>query len=153
MGKISLSLIKNLREKTKCGIMDCRIALEASGGDLKKAQDWLRKKGIKSAQRRADRATAAGVIDTYTHAEGKIVTVVELLCETDFVARTADFKNLAHELAMQVAAMNPGNVKKLLAQPYIRDEKIIVGDLVKELIGKTGENIKVNRIARFELGE
>jgi len=153
MGSISLGQIKQLRIKTKAGIMDCRVALEESAGDLKKAEDWLRKKGIKSAEKRTDRPTATGLIETYSHAEGKIVAVVELLCETDFVARTDDFKKLAHELAMQVAAMNPENAKKLLAQPYIRDEKVIVGDLVKELIGKTGENIKVNRIARFALGE
>lgn len=150
---ITLDLIKKLRIKTKCGIMDCRIALEETKGDLKKAEDWLRKKGIKSAKKRAERATVTGLIEAYSHAEGKIVAVVELLCETDFVARTDDFKKLAHELAMQVAAMNPENVKKFLLQPYIRDEKILVGDLVKELIGKTGENIKVNRIARFALGE
>jgi len=151
--QITLELIKELRKKTKCGIMNCRVALEESGGDLKKAEDWLRKKGIKSAEKRTDRLTATGLIEAYSHAEGKIVAIVELLCETDFVARTDDFKKLAHNLAMQVAAMNPGNVKKFLLQPYIRDEKIMVGDLIKELIGKTGENIKVNRIARFALGE
>jgi elongation factor Ts len=151
--QITLDLIKKLRAKTKCGIMDCRVALGETGGDFKKAEDWLRKKGIKSAQNKAERATATGLIEAYSHAEGKIVAMVELLCETDFVARTDDFKKLSHELAMQVAAMNPENVKKLLSQPYIRDEKITVDDLVKELIGKTGENIKVSRIARFALGE
>lgn len=153
MSKITLSQIKQLRNKTKAGVADCRVALEETGGDLKKAEDWLRKKGIKSAKKRTDRPTVAGLIEAYSHAEGKIVAVTELLCETDFVARTADFKKLAHELAMQVAAMNPKKVTDLLKQPYIRDEKTTIDNLVKELIGKTGENIKINRIARFVLGE
>lgn len=151
--KVDLSKIKDLRKITKAGVGDCRLALEETGGDFKKAQAWLKKGGIKSAQKRTDRATTTGVIDTYTHAQGKIVAVLELLCETDFVARTEDFKKLAHEIAMQVASMHPKNVPELLKQPYIRDEKITIGDLVKELISKTGENIKVNRLARFALGE
>lgn len=151
--RVTLRQIKQLRAKTKSGVMDCRKALEESGGDLKKAEEWLRQKGVKAAGKRADRETAAGRIDTYTHGEGKIVSVVELLCETDFVARTEEFKKLAHELAMQVAAMNPKNIKELLGQPWIRDEGRTVEELVKELGGKTGENIKVGRIVRLEIGE
>lgn len=152
MTKITTDQIKKLRLKTKAGVMDCRRALKESDGDMKKAEAWLRKKGIESASKRADRRTSQGLIETYSHGDGKIVSIVELLCETDFVARTDEFKKLAHELAMQVAAMNPKNVKEFLKQPWIRDEKKTVDSLVKEVIGKTGENIIVKRIARFELG-
>ena len=154
MSRISLDQIKKLRVKTKAGIMDCRQALEASSGDLKKAEEWLREKGIKSADKRAERATSEGLIEAYNHhGEGKIIGIVELCCETDFVARTAEFKELAHELAMQVAAMKPKNTKEFLAQVWIRDQGRKIEDLVKEFSSKTGENIKVNRVARFELGE
>ncbi len=151
--KISLDQIKKLRAKTKAGVMDCRQALEAGAGDLKKAEEWLREKGFKSAGKRAGRETSCGLVEAYTHAEGKIVAVVELCCETDFVARTEDFKKLAHELAMQVAALKPKNVSELLAQPWIRDESKKIEELVKELSAKTGENIKVNRFSRLELGK
>lgn len=150
---ISLDTIKKLRTKTKAGILDCRQALEASDNDLKKAEEWLRANGIKSADKRAERQTSVGLIEAYTHGEGEIVGIVELGCETDFVARTEDFKALAHELAMQVAAMKPKNVKEFLSQAWIRDSGRKIEELVKELSGKTGENIKVNRVARFELGE
>ena len=151
--KISLDAIKKLRTKTKAGIIDCRQALEASAGDLKKAEEWLKEKGIALAAKKAHRETGYGRIEAYTHGPNNLVAVVELLCETDFVAKTDEFKNLAHELAMQVAAMKPKNVEELLKQPWIRDEKIIIEDLLKETIGKVGENIKIGRIARFELGE
>lgn len=150
---ITLQQIKKLRAKTKAGVMDCRQALEETGGDLKKAEEWLRQKGIRSAEKRASRETSKGLIEVYSHGEGKIVAAVELLCETDFVARTEDFKNLAHELAMQVAAMRPKDSRELLSQPWIRDEKRKVEELVKELSGKTGENIKVGRVVRLEVGE
>lgn len=153
MTKITTAQIKKLRAKTKAGVMDCHQALEASGGDMKKAEGWLRKKGVELASKKAGRETKQGIIEVYTHNDGKIVGLIELLCETDFVARTDEFKQLAHELAMQVAAMNPKNLKELLRQPWIRDEKKTIDSLVKETIGKTGENIVVKRIARFELGE
>ena len=153
MSNISLDQIKKLRAKTKAGVMDCRQALQESGGDMAKAEEWLRGKGIKSAAKKADRATCYGRVETYTHGPNNLVSVVELLCETDFVAKTDEFKNLAHELAMQVAAMKPKKIEDLLKQPWIRDEKITIGDLIKETIGKVGENIKIGRIARFELGE
>jgi elongation factor Ts len=149
----SLEDLKKLRAKTKAGVMDCRQALEACGGDLKKAEAWLREKGIKSADKRAEREATCGLVEAYTHGEGKIVAVVELCCETDFVERTEVFKKLAHDLAMQVAAMNPKDTKELLSQPWIKDEKSKIDDLVKELSGKTGENIKVGRFYRLELGK
>lgn len=150
---LSLEQIKKLRTKTKAGVMDCRSALEACGDDLKKAEQWLREKGIKSADKRSERETTCGIVEAYTHGEGKIVALVELCCETDFVARTPDFKQLAHDLAMQVAAMNPKDTAEFLKQSWIKDESLIIGDLVKELSGKTGEKIQVGRIFRLELGK
>lgn len=152
MKKISLSLIIELRQKTKAGVMDCRKALQQAQGNILAAERWLRKKGIQRAAKRAGRETTSGIIEAYTHAEGKIVAVVELSCETDFVARNADFKKLAHELALQVASMEPKTVADLLKQPWIRDESRKIGDLVAETAGRFGENIVVAKIARFELG-
>lgn len=152
MTKISLDQIKKLRTKTKAGVVDCRQALEKTRGDLKKAEEWLRKKGIESAAKRAGRETSKGFIGTYSHDEGRVVSVASVACETDFVARTKEFRQLVHELTLQVAAMNPKNVKELLKQPYIRDEKRTIEDLIKETIGKTGENIVIKEIKRFELG-
>jgi len=151
--KVNLSQIKKLRAKTKVGVIDCRQALEECGGDLKKAEKWLKEKGLESAKKRAGRETSQGMIEVYSHAGGKIVGTVELFCETDFVCHNKEFKKTAHELAMQVAAMNPKNAKDLLQQRWIRDESQTIDNLVKGLIAKTGENIKVGRIARFELGE
>jgi elongation factor Ts len=151
--KNNFDQVKKLRVKTKAGVMDCHQALEAAKGDLKKAEEWLRKKGFESASKRVGRETGCGLIEAYTHAEGKIVAVVELCCETDFVARTDDFKKLAHDLAMQVAALKPKNVKELLSQAWIRDESRKVNELIKDLSAKTGENIKVNRLYRLELGK
>lgn len=148
-----LEQIKKLRLATLAGVMDCRQALQECSCDFKKAQEWLKEKGLRQADKRAERKTSQGVIEAYCHANGKILAVVELLSETDFVSRTEEFKNLAHELAMQVAAMKPKNAAELLKQVYIRDESRTVEGLIKELIAKIGENIKVNRIARFELGE
>ncbi|TSC53525.1 MAG: elongation factor T [Microgenomates group bacterium LiPW_31] len=153
MTKITLDQIKKLRTKTKAGVMDCRQALRQAQGKLDLAEKILRQWGVKSAGKRADRQTACGVVEAYSHTDGRIVAVVELCCETDFVARNDEFKKLAHELAMQVAAMKPKNISQLLKQLWIRDEKRTVDSLVKEAIGKIGENIVVRKIARFELGE
>ncbi|MGB9911006.1 MAG: translation elongation factor Ts [Microgenomates group bacterium] len=153
MKKVSLEQIKKLREKTKAGVMDCRQALEECDGDEKKAIEWLRKKGLSSACKREERETKQGIVEAYVHPDSRIASVVELTCETDFVARTDEFKKLAHELALQVAAMAPESVEELLKQPWIRDQKILVGDLIKETIAKVGENIVVKRIYRCELGK
>jgi len=150
---ITLEQIKELRELTGAGIMDVRKALETSAGDKKKALEILKQKGAEVAEKKKERATSAGLIECYAHNNGKVAAMVELLCETDFVARNEEFKNLAHELAMQVAAMNPKNVEELLKQEYIRDPSKTVDDLVKELIGKIRENIKINRFERLEMGE
>ncbi len=151
MAKPTINQIKQLRAKTKAGVMDCRKALRQAQGDMKKAEEWLRKKGIKSMTKRADRETSQGIISAYTHHDRSVASLVTLTCETDFVARTEDFRHLAHELAMQVAATKPKDIKNLLKQPWIRDEKRKVEDLIKELSAKTGENIKIKEFTRLAL--
>jgi elongation factor Ts len=165
---ITAAMVKSLREKTGAGIMDSKRALEEVGGDEAKAVDILREKGLASAAKRAGRATSEGVIESYIHSGGRVGALVQLSSETDFVARTDEFSELARELAMQVAAMNPkyvdrdsvpedagevGDDELLMEQAYIRDPGQTVGDLVKVLAGKTGENVHVGRFARYELGE
>lgn len=149
---MNLENIKKLREETGAGIADCRQALEESRGDMEKAKEWLKKKGLDKASSKVGREVKAGVVDVYSHG-GKVGVLVEVLCETDFVARTQDFKNLAHELSLQVASMNPSSVEELLAQEYIRDNTQTVDQLIKSLIGKLGENIQVGRFERIALGE
>jgi len=150
---ITADQIKKLREACGAGVMECRQALNEAGGDEKKALEILQKKGLEMAEKKKEREVKAGVIDCYSHAGGKVVSVVELLCETDFVARNEEFKALAHELCMQVAAMNPKDASELLDQEYIRDSSKKISDLLGDLIGKIRENIKIGRLARFELGE
>lgn len=149
---IKVEDIKKLRNKTGAGIADCRKALEEAKGDFRKAEELLKNWGAGITAKKADRATGAGLVDTYIHGGGKVGAMIEINCETDFVARTDEFKNLAHELTMQVAAMDPKDVSELLAQDYIRDSSKKIGDLVKEVITKVGENIQVKRFMRFELG-
>lgn len=132
--------------------MECRQALRQTQGEPKKALEILRKKGIDRAEKKAARETKAGLVEAYTHVTGKIGVLVELACETDFVARNEEFKKLAHELCLQVASMAPKNVKELMGQEYIREPEKKVGDLLKEAIGKIGENIVIRRFERFELG-
>ncbi len=149
---VDTNLIKQLREKTSAGIADCREALEEAGNDMKKAEEVLQRKGFEKAAKKGDRETDSGLIESYVHS-GRIGVLVELNCETDFVARTDEFKHLAHELALQVSSMNPKNAKALLEQDYIRDASKKVEDLVKEAIAKMGENITVGRISRIEIGK
>ena len=144
--------IKKLREQTGAGIADCKEALSQSKGDVKKAKEWLKKKGLDRASAKAEREVKTGIVDVYSHG-GKVGVMVELLCETDFVAKTPDFKNLAHELALQIASMNPSSVEELLSQEYIRDNSMTVDQLIKSVIGKLGENIQVGRFERIALGE
>ena len=146
-----LEQIKKLREETSASIADCRQALEESNGDYDKATLWLKKRGIEKAEKKADRETHQGVVESYVHGNGKVGVIVMVLCETDFVARTQEFKNLAHEIAMQISAMNPKDVKSLLSQEYIRDPQMTIEDLIKQAIGKLGENIKVHEFSRIEL--
>ncbi len=164
---ISATDVKELRELTGAGMLECKKALEATNGDMEKAQEALRKKGFADAAKRAERSTAEGVIRSYVHHNNRLGVLVELNCESDFVARTNDFLNLAQQIALQVAGANPLYVSPdeipsgskddpkavcLLLQPFIRDESMTVQDLISQTISKTGENIRVRRFARFELG-
>jgi len=149
---IKIEDIKLLREQTGAGIADCREALKETGGDLEKAKEHLKKKGLDKASSKAEREVKAGLVETYSHG-GKVGVLVELLCETDFVARTEDFKNLAHELTLQIASMIPSGVEELLSQEYIRDNSLTVDKLIKGVVGKVGENIQVGRFERIALGE
>lgn len=148
---VNIDDIKKLRGQCGAGIMDCRKALDECSGDFKKAQELINKWGVVKAEKKAGRETKQGMVEAYIHCSGKVASLVSVLCETDFVARTDDFKNLAHEIAMQVAAMNPKNVTELLKQEYIRDPKITVGQLIKQVIGKLGENIVVKEFKRLEI--
>jgi len=162
-----MALIKELRELTGAGVMDCKRALEDGEWDVRKAQVVLMERGMAKAAGKAGRATTQGLVESYIHAGGRIGVIVEVGCETDFVGRTEEFKALAHEIAMQVAAGNPQVISAsdidagderpatelaLLEQPYIRDPSRTIAQLITETIGKTGENIQVKRFARFELG-
>lgn len=149
---ISIDLIKKLREETGVGIADCREALENSNGDITKAKEYLKKKGFDKAASKSDRVVGAGLVEVYSHG-GKVGVMVELLCETDFVAKTQDFKDLAHELALQIASMKPASVSELLEQEYIRDASLTIDQLLKSVISKVGENIQVGRFERIALGE
>ena len=190
--------VQELRRRTGAGMMECKRALEETAGDIEKAVEYLRKKGIAKAEKRAGRATSEGVITSYIHPPGKIGVLVELNCETDFVARTDDFKTLAREVAMHIASAAPLAVDKdgvppdavererriaeeqvrasgkpdhlvskivegkleafykqvaLLSQPWIREDKKTIGDLIKEASSKLGENVQVRRFVRFQMGE
>lgn len=176
---ITTDMIKQLREATGAGIMDAKRALEEHDGNIESAKDFLRQQGLAKAGKKADREATDGLVDTYIHAQGRIGAMAEVSCETDFVARTEDFKGLTKDICMQVAAMSPQYVSRddisdeqwealereygdrdsaatatvLLEQAFIKDSKKNIGDLVTDAIAKLGENIVVRRFARFELGE
>jgi elongation factor Ts len=159
--------VRQLREETGAGVMDCKRALTEAGGDFEKAKEVLRQQGLARADKKAGRVAAQGLVESYIHAGGRIGVLVELNCESDFVARTDDFRALAHDLAMQVAALAPKYVRPedvpadvqpepnevLLSQPFIRDASVTVQDLVRNAVAKLGENIQVRRFVRFSLGE
>ena len=167
MVSISTDDVKRLREETGAGVMDSKRALEEAGGDFNKAKELLREQGVAAAAKRAERSTGQGLVESYIHGGGRVGALVEVNCETDFVARTDTFKALARDVAMQVAAMNPlglteedvpadapGDRKAhaLLEQPFIKDSSRTIRDLVQEAIAQTGENVRVSRFSRFELG-
>ena len=164
----SVEQIRALREQTGAGIMECKLALEDNDNDMNKAAETLRQKGFARAARRADRATTEGIVEAYIHTGGRVGALVELGCETDFVARTPEFKQLAHDIAMQVAAMGPvylssddieegddrpANQVSLLQQTFIKDNSRVVSDIVRELAAKVGENVRVVRFSRLALEE
>jgi elongation factor Ts len=160
---ITADTVKKLREQTGAGIMDCKRALQEANGDMEKAAEALRQKGLTQHLKVAGRTANQGLIESYIHTGGRIGALVELNCETDFVARTAEFRTLAREIAMQVASMDPREVgdmggegdtdeSALLNQSYIREPGKTIRDLVRETIGKVGENIQVSRFSRFEVG-
>ena len=151
MATIDLITLKKLRDETAASIADCRRALDVADGDYKKELEWLKKRAGEIAAKKADRETGEGLIEAYIHGGGKVGVLVEILCETDFVAKTDEFKKLVKEIAMQIAAMNPADVDSLLKQEYIRDGSQTIEQLVKGVIGKLGENITVKRFTRFEL--
>jgi len=196
--EITSAQVKQLREMTGAGMMDCKRALQETGGDMDEAVDLLRTQGLADAQKRAGRAANEGVVESYIHMNRRVGTLVEVNCETDFVANTEEFRKLARDLAMQVAAASPqwispddvpaeevererkiaeeqareqgkpdtvvpkiveGKIKAfykqvcLLEQPFIKDDSVTVGDLVKQAAAKVGENVTVRRFSRFQLGE
>ena len=151
MQKNNLALVKELRSLCGAGVSDCQKALEEANGDIKKALAILRQQGQEIAAKKAEREAREGVVAAYVHANQKIGAMIALSCETDFVARTEEFKNLAYELAMQVAAMAPTSNEELLEQEYIRDPQIKVKELIAQAVGKIGENIKIKEFTRLEV--
>ncbi len=145
--------LKQLRDETGAAIMDCKKALEESEGNMEKAKEWVRQKGLQKAEKKADRETKEGYIACYIHSNNKIAAMVEILCETDYVARNSDFQDMAKNVAMQVVSMNPTDVKELLAQEFIKDPSVKIEELVKGLSGKIGEKFVINRFMRYQVGE
>jgi len=166
--EIAVEQIKALREQTGAGVMECKRALQEAQGDLSRAEEILREKGVAKAQKQSGRETREGLVEAYVHSGSRLAALVELNCETDFVSRLPEFKDLAHQLAMQVVAMAPQYVSQaempagdernpeqvcLLQQPYIKDDNKVIQDLVTELAARVGENVRVRRFVRFALGE
>ena len=165
--KIPTTKVKALRDLSGAGIMECRNALFETEGDEEKALCILKERSLLRVQKKAERSANQGIVEAYVHTGGHIGAIVEVNCETDFVARTDEFKELAHHLAMQVAALSPQFISDeeihqgadiepqeacLLLQPYIKSPDMTIQDVINETIAKVGENIKVRRFARFELG-
>lgn len=153
MIKISASDIKQLREVTGARVLDCKKALEEANGDFKRAEAIVAEKGLARAEKNQDRETTAGLIAHYVHNNGKVGALVELRCETDFVAHNSEFQTLAKEIAMQVTAMNPENIEELLQQEFIKDPSLTIEKMIKLLSGKIGEKMELAKMVRFELGE
>jgi elongation factor Ts len=167
--------IKRLREETSCGVIDCKKALEEAQGDFSKAKEFLRKRGLEMAAKKSDRLAKEGRVEAYIHNGNKIGVMVEINCETDFVARSEDFCKFSRDVALHIAAVNPKYIKKedvpadilakeadkeayikancLLAQAYVKDQGKSIQDLLNELVAKIGENIIIARFARYKVGE
>ena len=151
MAEISAKVVQELRQKTGAGMMDCKKALKENDGDIEKSMDWLRQKGIASAGKKSDRIAAEGLVDTYIQPGGQIGVLIEVNCQTDFVARNEAFKTLVKNLAQQAA--NAENVESLMAQPYIEDKNLRVEEFLKQAIAQLGENMQVRRFVKFALTE
>lgn len=150
--KVDLILLKKLREETGVSFSICKKALEEGHNDVESAKKLLLKWGEKKAADKAERSTEEGIIGSYIHHNKRIASLVELRTETDFVANNDEFRTLAQEIAMQVATMSPETVEDLLTQDYVRDPSKTIGDLIKDAILKFGENTKIHRILRWEMG-
>lgn len=153
MSNYTAADIKKLREETGAGMLDCKKALEESNGDMDKAKEWVKARGLAKAEKKADRETNEGYIASYVHMTGKIASLVEILCETDFVAMNEEFQAMARDIAMQVASMNPENVEELMKQDFIKDPSMTIEGLLKSLSGKIGEKFVINRFVRYQIGE
>jgi len=168
--EISVTSIKELRDKTSAGVMECKRALQQAEGNVDRACDILREQGLARAEKKADRVASQGLVEVYVHGGGRIGSMVELNCETDFVAHTDEFKALVHDLALQIAATDPRFISStdipdgqkehlnpeevcLLSQPFIRDPARRISDIVADVSAKMGEKVAVRRFARFELGK
>jgi len=145
-----VNLIQQLRNITGAGVMECKRALEEANNDLEKAKAIIFEKGLVKADKKSERSTGSGVLETYVH-NGRVAVLLKILCETDFVARNDSFKELAHQIAMHIAAMGPENIDELLKQNFIMNEAITVEDLIKQCIAKLGENMKLEKFCRYEL--
>ena len=143
--------VKNLRESTGLSFNEIKKALDEAGGDEAKAVEILKVRGIKMAENKSSREVVEGVIVSYIHATKKLGSMVEVLCETDFVARNDDFQDLAREIAMHIAAMRPENVDELLGQPYVKDQNMTVKELINSHMAKLGENIQIGRFEIFQI--
>lgn len=148
---ITSEQIKKIRDKTGYSVIECKNALEETNGDEEKTLNILEKKGKEKADKKSERETKQGLIDTYIHANGRIGVILEINCETDFVARNEKFKELAHDISMHIAAMNTQNSEELLSQPFIKDESKTIKDLITEAVAKLGENIKIGKFFRLEI--
>jgi elongation factor Ts len=146
-----IEIVKKIRQETGLGIMEIKMAVEEAAGDERSAKQILKERGFEKAKSKAERETHQGRVATYTHSTGKIGVMVELLCETDFVAKHEEFVVAAKDLCLQVAAMAPRNAKALMKQEFIKDPSKTIEQLIKELIVKFGENIKIGRIERLEI--
>ncbi|HHE41102.1 MAG TPA: translation elongation factor Ts [Dehalococcoidia bacterium] len=164
---ITVEAVKEVRKRTSAGMLDCKKALEQCGGNITEAIEALRQKGYAEAQKRAERVVSEGIIGAYIHHNSRIAALVELNCETDFVARTDDFRQLANDIAMQIAATGPVCVSEedmppdcsllpdeacLLLQPYVKDPSRSISDIITDAIARTGENIKIGKFSRIEVG-
>jgi len=145
-----INQVQKIREITNAGVMECKKALEDTGGDFDKAVVLIHERGLTRAEKKGERTTGAGLLHSYIHNE-RVGVLLELRCETDFVARNPMFKELAHDLAMHIAAMNPTDVSDLIKQNYVKDDSVVIENLVKGVIAKLGENIRVEHFCRYEI--